>query len=444
MTASSVVPAAWLAERLSTPTAHAIAADLGLLIRRGDIAQGAKLPPVRELAAELGVSPATVSSAWQRLRARGVVGGRGRAGITVLAPSGTPRPARYEADNHYRPEVAMELDVSIPDRALLPDLQSAVAALGPVELNAYHRERIVPRLAEQAARTWPYPVRSLMAVNGGYAGLQLVLHTFVQEGDWVLVENPSPPRMLDLVDSTGARTSFLTRDAEGIVPAALAAALERRPAALVMQPGVHNPMGTRMSGRRRDELAALLTGQPVLVVEDDGTGALVGGPLHSVAERRPESHVFIRSYAKSHGPDLRLAVLEGSEDVVAKVHSYRGYGSGWTSRLLQEALAAMLADPVCSRQVAAAMDVYDQRREALWRRLTAAGLDLSPGEGLDLWLPVRDEGYALGVLAAHGIAVSVGSRFTPAGSPPHIRVSTSGLDVADVDRVARLLLTAVH
>ena len=48
-------------------TPHGIAAAVARLISSGDLAPGDRLPTVRELAAELGVSPATVSHAWQAL-----------------------------------------------------------------------------------------------------------------------------------------------------------------------------------------------------------------------------------------------------------------------------------------------------------------------------------------------------------------------------------------
>jgi aspartate/methionine/tyrosine aminotransferase len=68
----------------------------------------------------------------------------------------------------------------------------------------------------------------------------------------------------------------------------------------------------------------------------------------------------------------------------------------------------------------------------------------APGPGLDIWLPVEDEQWALITLAAHGIAVRGGSRFGPKGSAPHVRVSTTSLHEVDAATVARALARATR
>jgi DNA-binding transcriptional MocR family regulator len=327
---------------------------------------------------------------------------------------------------------------------LLPDVRAAIARTAVPDLNDYTRVPITAALDEAARSTWPYDAESLMAVNSGYEGLMLALQTFIKPGDKVLVEDPSPPRLLDLVDATGARTLFLPRDDEGIDPEALSTSLAARPAALVSQPSLHNPRGPRASKGRCDALAEILRPTGILVIEDDGPGPLVQEPVHTLAARLRHRHLYVRSFSKSHGPDLRLGVVEGPEDMIARVHAYQGYGSRWSSRILQDALATMLRDPATRRQVRQAMEVYTRRRDALLEALAEQGVaGPPPGPGLDVWLPVEDEQWALVTLAAHGISVRGGSRFGPPGSPPHVRVSTSRLAEADAGVVATALARAV-
>ena len=72
-----------VALELDERTPRGIAAALARLITSGDLAPGDRLPTVRDLAAELGVSPATVSHAWQTLAAAGLITSRGRSGSFV-------------------------------------------------------------------------------------------------------------------------------------------------------------------------------------------------------------------------------------------------------------------------------------------------------------------------------------------------------------------------
>ena len=60
-----------------------IAGVIARLVNAGDLGAGDRLPTVRELAGDLGVSPATVSQAWQALSRAGLIESRGRAGSFV-------------------------------------------------------------------------------------------------------------------------------------------------------------------------------------------------------------------------------------------------------------------------------------------------------------------------------------------------------------------------
>ncbi|SDT38396.1 aminotransferase-like domain-containing protein [Microlunatus soli] len=434
----------WLAERLPSPTAKDLAADLGQLIKHGEIPPGARLPPVRDLAAVLGVSPATVSSAWQRLRARDVLVGGGRSGMQVAGAPTTPRPVRYQSEGDFGSGLRFDLKLSAPDPALLPDPMAVLATLPrPADLNDYTRTRIVETLDRAARAEWPYPARSLMTANGGYEALMITLNTFIQPGDIVLVEDPSTARMLDIIDLTGARTVHLERDAEGILPSALRSALSARPTALVLQPSLHNALGVAMTAGRRDALAAVLAGTEMLIIEDDGFGPLVDGPIHTLSATAPEQSVYIRSYSKSHGPDLRLAILEGPAAVIDRISDYRQYGSAWSSRILQECLAAMLTSSEIRRGVQRAAATYDRRRAALESALRARGLDVPTVRGMNIWLPVVNERFAMVTLAAHGIAVMSGSRFGATAATDHIRISASTLRDAQTAEVADALTRAV-
>ncbi|HLL76596.1 MAG TPA: GntR family transcriptional regulator [Pyrinomonadaceae bacterium] len=79
------------------PIYRQIADELKALIARGELAEGAQLPPVRQLAGDLGVNLNTVAIAYRELQAEGLLNVRHGAGATVAArDAGRERPSEEE------------------------------------------------------------------------------------------------------------------------------------------------------------------------------------------------------------------------------------------------------------------------------------------------------------------------------------------------------------
>ena len=186
-----------------------------------------------------------------------------------------------------------------------------------------------------------------------------------------------------------------------------------------LQPRAQNPTGASFSPQRIDALADVLlahypngVGMP-LIVEDDHSGDVANAYATSLAQRLPQHVVHIRSFSKSHGPDLRLAALSGPEDAVEAIIAQRRLGSGWVSRFLQEILYEMLADKEAFHTVTNARHIYATRQKTMHALLLRQSLDVHTGDGLNLWIPVRDEPAALRLLAERGIRVAAGKPFLP-------------------------------
>lgn len=167
-------------------------------------------------------------------------------------------------------------------------------------------------------------------------------------------------------------------------------------------------------------------------------------PAASIGVHLPQRTALVRSYSKSYGPDLRIAVVGGPAEVVERARVLRTFGTGWTSRILQDALAHLLTDDATTDRVRSAAHRYDQRRRALADRLAGHGVPTANRDGLMLWVPVADETSALVTLAARGVTVSPGSRFCVSYAHPHVRVATSRLtdEPTALDETAALIALA--
>ena len=135
-------------------------------------------------------------------------------------------------------------------------------------------------------------------------------------------------------------------------------ALRLRPRALFLQPRAHNPTGVAVSASRAAALAEVLRGTDVIVVEDDHSNEISGAPLVSLGRWLPTQTVHIRSFSKSHGPDLRLAAVGGAGDIVSAIANRRLLGPGWSSRILQSVLLELLRDPATGDSLAHARASY--------------------------------------------------------------------------------------
>lgn len=437
-----------LAGRLTDPSARGIAGTMTDLIRGGELAPGAVLPTVRALAARLGVSPGTVADAWSVLRRHRMITTQGRRGSVVSGPPAITHPVRYERVGDFGDHLTLDLAVAAPDPALLPPLEAALAAGARTpRLHDYSRTAITPALLAAVQDSWPFPPEAWLAVGGGFEGVHLLCQALLVPGDRVAVEEPTAPRLLDILDAQEVRAVPVACDDEGPLPGSLDEALADRPALFLYQPRAQTPQGWSLTAGRAGALAATLEGSPnTVVLEDDGIGPLARHPAHSVGTRLPRRTVVVRSYSKAYGPDLRLAVIGGPQDVVERVRVLRTYGTGWTSRILQDTLAHLLCDPSTGERVADAAHRYAVRRTGLAERLAVHGVPTRNLDGLQLWVPVADETSALVTLAARGTTVSPGSRFCLTPQPPHVRVATGRLpeDGTALDATADLLARAAR
>ena len=410
-------------------SARGIAAAVGRLISSGELAVGTRLPTVRELSKQLGVSPTTVSEAWQTLAAVGAIDARGRQGTFVRQPTGPSTPRRYRRVTEGPGRFPLDLSTGTPDPALLPDLGPVIARVSRQSLtSSYLDHPVLPELAERVRADWPFVPEELTVVDGAMDALDRVAGVIVRLGDRVVVEHPTFPPLLDLLELLGAEVIGVDLDHEGMRTDALAAALAAGATAVFLQPRAHNPTGITLTARRAAELAGVLASSKAILVEDDHSGDIASGALVSLGTWLPQRTVHIRSYSKSHGPDLRLAAVGGAGDVVSAVANRRLLGPGWSSRILQAVLLEMLDHQPTIDAVASARVEYAARRSAVTAVLTEAGVAFTGTDGINLWMQVADERSALLTLAAQGIGAAPGEPFMVRTDAPSLRVTVGNID----------------
>ncbi len=433
-----------------------IAGAFSRAIRAGELSPGDRLPTVREVAAELGVSPATVSAAWQALRRTGGVVSRGRAG-TFVKDSPTPwlSPRQRGLVGAGPDGLRLDLSRGTPDPQLLPSLGPALHRVSQrAGTLTYQDQPVLPELRAVLEASWPYDAEALTVVDGATDAVARTLEQVVGYGDRVVLESPGFPPFFDLVEALGGEVVPVELDDRGIRPESLKRALLTRPRAVVLQPRAHNPTGVATDPERAERLVRVLrrsSRELPWIVEDDHSAGISTSADVTLATWLPERVVHVRSYSKSHGPDLRIAALSGPSEMVDRIVARRMLGPAWTSRMVQTILLDLLTSAQALDEVGEARRQYFARQRTLVAALADLGVDLPAPDGINLWLPVRDERAALVHLSASGIRVAGGTPFLAGGAdggspggPSYVRVTSGLVSPDDAAEVAAALAAATR
>ncbi|WP_078894734.1 aminotransferase class I/II-fold pyridoxal phosphate-dependent enzyme [Streptomyces sp. NRRL S-1022] len=430
--------------RIEGRGAAEIAAGVERAVGAGELRPGRPLPPMRELAAQLGVNPNTVAAAYRILRERGVIETAGRRGSRVR-----PKPATTGREE-LRVEVppgGIDLSTGNPDPALLPRLAPALAAAAgqgdrrPVRYGDDPVDADLARIARAELDADGVPAGPLTVTSGSLDAIERVLTAHLRPGDTVAVEDPGWGSLLDLVPALGLHTAPVGVDDDGPRADDLRRALEAGARALVVTGRAQNPTGASVTATRAGALRAVLRDHPeTLLIEDDHGHGIVELPLHPLAGVT-RHWAFVRSAAKAYGPDLRLAVLAGDPVTVDRVRGRLRLGPGWVSLLLQRAVAHLWAHGAVDR--AAVARSYRDRRTGLVDALAERGVDAHGRSGMNVWVPVPDETGAIARLLQRGWAVAPGARFRLA-SRQAVRITVSPLAEEDIAPLADAVAEAVR
>ncbi|MET7303096.1 aminotransferase class I/II-fold pyridoxal phosphate-dependent enzyme [Embleya sp. NPDC005575] len=421
-------------------TAADIAASVERDLHARELAPGDALPPVRVLAAELGVNANTVAAAYRTLRERGIVETHGRAGTRIRA-----RPATTRRDDlgPNVPPGTRDLSNGEPDPALLPSPAFPdPSGWRPLYLHGALYEPFA-EAARAVLQDSGVGSAHLAATSGALDGMERTLTAHLRPGDLVAVEDPGWGNLLDLLAALNLTPRPIPVDDDGPDPAATEAALRAGARAFVVTARAQNPTGACVSAERAAELRPILAAHPhVVLLEDDHGNDISGLGLHTLTG--VGTHwAHIRSASKAYGPDLRCAVLTGDAVTVDRIGGRQRLGPGWVSHVLQHAVAHAWTDPDVAERVRLARETYRVRRTRLIDALRARGVASVGRTGINVWIEVPDETTAVAGLLARGWVVAPGSRFRIT-SPPGLRITVSTLAGEETERLADAVALAVR
>lgn len=358
------------------PKYKAVVSTIRAGIESGELAEGSKLPPVRELAWSLGITPGTVARAYTVMTESGVLTaevGRGTFVARQASPLMQDAPVEVDAIAHRAGGQADSYAVSmfsphlpaVGQTVLIRKLLGEIA-LDPPSGLMHYPNRTNAQPAREAVVRWlegtplgGLSEQDVVLSHGGQNGLQLIYQTILRgRKPTILIEEIAYPGFRRAAELLRAEVVPVAMDADGVIPEALEEAARAHDAQLFCtSPEVHNPTGGFTPVARREALVAVARRHDLQIVEDDCYRMRVErAPTYRMLA--PERGWYVSSLAKTLTPALRIGYAlapQGQTPALRRVAEYNCFG---LATPMLDLCARLLTHPQIDR-------IADTAREAL-------------------------------------------------------------------------------
>jgi GntR family transcriptional regulator / MocR family aminotransferase len=464
----------------TTPLFVQLAHGVMTEIRRGRLLPGQRLPGTRAWAKSLGINRNTVIAAVAELEAQGWVHSTPTRGTWVreslpVEPRSTRRPGLPALGIPLEPLPAFLAPRAfrVSDEVLHLSAGTPDPRLFPVELLARTWRRVVRRkgrhlleygdpaghrsLRQALAgmlsdlRGIPATEDQLVITRGSQMALDLLARAVVAPGETVAVESSGYRPAWDALRLIGARLAPIPVDAEGLDVDALARLVRRRQVrAVYVTPHHQYPTTVTMSASRRLALLELARRHQLLIIEDDYDHEFhyEGRPvLPLMASDDAGVVASVGTLSKVLAPGLRLGFVVAPTALAERIARLRAVMDRQGDHPMEATVAELIEEGELQRHVRKMRVVYQARRDALARQLTARlgdTLEFSiPPGGISIWAKLRRPIHLdvwLARARARGVSVMPGATYCFDGHEPGaLRLVFARFTEAELTRAVELL-----
>jgi DNA-binding transcriptional MocR family regulator len=426
---------------------------LGSRIEQGFYRPGDRLPSVRALSAEHGVSLSTVQQAYRVLEDNGLATPKPKSGYFVSSARNLPalpavgRPAQRPVEISQWDQV-VELIRSVPRKDVvqlgrgMPDINSPTLKPLLRSLAQLSRRQDMPgmyydtiygtlALREQVARLLldsgcHVSPEDLIITTGCHEALSSSIRAVCDHGDIVAVDSPSFHGAMQTLKGLGMKALEIPTDPiTGISLQALEMALEQWPIkAIQLTPNCNNPLGYIMPEARKRALLTLAQCYDVAIIEDDVYGdlAYTYPRPRTIKSFDEDGRVLLcSSFSKTIAPGLRIGWVAPGRYLERVLHM-KYIGTGSTATQPQLAIADFLEgghfEPHLRRMRSQYQRSRDQMIDWVTRYFPAGTRASRPQGGFMLWVELPESFDTLRLnraLLEQGVQIAVGSIFSASG-----------------------------
>ncbi|MCX6319663.1 MAG: PLP-dependent aminotransferase family protein [Bacteroidetes bacterium] len=353
-----------------------VADGLEKMISEDVLKIGDKLPSVRVLSDEYGISMGTAFQAYYHLEGKGLIESRPKSGYYVrfnqrryrdLPAVVTPEPISHEVSvkemiasiysdiANSNPKV-INFALAVPDISLLPAAKinkSVTQVLRHYKDHclSYEHTQGNPELRKQIAKlafNWGGKIQpdEIVVTSGCLEAMTLCLRAVTQPGDTVAVESPNYFGVFQAIESMGLKVVELTSSpVTGLDLDNLQQALKKfNIKACVVIPNFNNPLGGCMPDENKEKLVRILSRQNIPLIEDDIYGELYFGKKRPRTCKYYDTRGLVMhcsSLSKSLAPGYRIGwVIPGK--FIEQVKQFKRIHNISSPTLTQAAIAHYL------------------------------------------------------------------------------------------------------
>ena len=414
-------------------------------VESGHLKKGGRLPSVRKLAADLGLSCTTVESAYGQLCVEGYLKAlphRGYFAQDALRPSperrvppaASPAPAgpavRYNFGSDFVDENCMDLAIWRRDIRNALNRRGALASYGEHQGERELREAL--SAYSFGARGVAAPPERIVIGAGTQPLLSLLCGLASPDHRSVVTEEPGFPQAERIFADCGFSVKRLPCDGSGI----RMEALEKSRARLVyLSPSNRPDTGAPIPMSRRLELLNWAASSGGTVIEDDYNGELryrarPVPAMQGLADGK--GVVYLGSFSKLLLPSVRIGYMALTPELLERYLPRAASYNQTASKVEQLALAEYIRSGQMERHLRRLRKLYGEKSEALMHALREAfgedtGLLLQETPLTVILTP--EAGNSAAELCASALAAGVRVQQAPGGK---LRLGFAGIPLGDI------------
>ena len=260
-------------------------------------------------------------------------------------------------------------------------------------------------------------------VSGGQQGIELATKCLVNEGDVVIVEEPSFIGALNAFRSYGAKLVGVPVQEDGMDIDALKKAVAENDNVKIIYtiPTFQNPSGITMSVEKRKAVYEIAKENNIVIIEDNPYGELVFDGEKSATIKSMDKEgivIYCGSYSKVLAPGLRIGFVSAHKDIVAKMVVAKQVSDVHTPVLTQVLAYEYIKQYGLDKHIAEIRELYKHKCQtmidAIDKYFPAGVTHTNPNGGLFIWCDLNGD-YDMNEIAkictARKVACVPGSTF---------------------------------